>query len=164
VIFLKIKKMNLLQVISCLLLACIPHLAYCIGINQSILIEKYGFNNESNEIDLSESSIDSIDINTFKGYDKLEKLFLEDNKLRKLDYGLFNHLLNLRELWLESNIIVSIDRNVFVGLNKLEKVCLNDNPISLMFPSNIKPLCDSNPNCIIKINEKCIKETTSITI
>jgi hypothetical protein len=36
------------------------------------------------EIDLSKRGIDSIDINTFKGYNKLEKLFLENNKLRKL--------------------------------------------------------------------------------
>ena len=123
--------------------------------------QKYGFKIDSNEIDLSESSIESIDINTFNSYNKLENLYLQDNKLKQLEYGLFNHLLNLKELWLESNNIVSIDRNVFVGLNKLEKVCLSDNPISLLFPSNIKPLCDSNPNCSIKINEKCIKDTTT---
>jgi Leucine-rich repeat (LRR) protein len=152
-----------LLIISSLLLACITQLTYCAGINQSILIQKYGFSIDSNEIDLSESSIDSIDINTFKGYNKLEKLYLHDNKLRQLEYGLFNNLTNLRELWLESNNIISIDRNVFAGMNKLEKVCLNDNPISLMFPNMIKPLCDSNPNCSIKINEKCIKETTTIS-
>jgi hypothetical protein len=70
-------------------------------------------------------------------------------------------LSNLRELWLESNVIVSIDRNVFVGLDKLKKVCFNDNPIRLMFPIKIKPLCDTNPNYSIKINKKCIKDTTS---
>ncbi len=53
-----------------------------------------------------------------------------------------------RELWLESNSKISIDKNVFIGLNKLEKVCLND----------IKPLCDTNSLCILKINEKCIKD------
>jgi Leucine-rich repeat (LRR) protein len=143
------------------LVACFTQLSSSVGINQSILIETYLYEIDSIEIDLSRRSIDSIDINTFKGYSKLEKLFLEDNKLKKLEYGLFNHLSNLRELWLESNIIVSIDRNVFVGLNLLQKVCLNDNPISLMFPSNIKPLCDTNPNCNIKINENCLKDTTS---
>jgi Leucine-rich repeat (LRR) protein len=143
------------------LVACFTQLSSSVGINQSILIETYLYEIDSIEIDLSRRSIDSIDINTFKGYSKLEKLFLEDNKLKKLEYGLFNHLSNLRELWLESNIIVSIDRNVFVGLNLLQKVCLNDNPISIMFPSNIKPLCDTNPNCNIKINENCLKDTTS---
>jgi len=143
-----------------IILACIQ-LIYSAGINQSLLIEKYGFSIDSNEIDLSERSIDSIDINTFKGYNSLEKLYLEDNKLSQLEYGLFNHLLNLRELWLQSNNIVSINRNVFKGLNKLEKVCLSDNPISEMFPSNLKPLCESNSNCNIKINEKCIRDIYS---
>jgi hypothetical protein len=150
--------MNLL--IVNILLAYIIQLTCSVGINQSILIATYLYEIDSIEIDLSRRSIDTIDVNTFKGYNKLEKLFLDDNKLRQLDYGVFNHLLNLKELWLESNNIVSIDRNVFVGLNQLEKVCLNDNPISVMFPSNIKPLCDSNPNCNIKINEKCIKDAT----
>ena len=143
------------------LVACFTQLSSSVGINQSILIETYLYEIDSIEIDLSRRSIDSIDINTFKGFNKLEKLFLEDNKLKKLEYGLFNHLSNLRELWLESNFIISIDRNVFVGLNLLQKVCLNGNPISLMFPSNIEPLCDTNPNCNIKINENCIKDASS---
>jgi hypothetical protein len=66
-------------------------------------------------------------------------------------------LYNLRELWIESNKLISVDRNIFVGLNKLEKVCLFDNPISAMFPTYLKPLCDSNPYCKIKITEKCIR-------
>jgi hypothetical protein len=151
--------MNLL--IINIFLAYIIQLTCFVGINQSILIETYLYEIDSIEIDLSRRSIDSIDVNTFKGYNKLEKLFLDDNKIRQLDYGVFNHLLNLKELWLESNNIISIDRNVFVGLNQLEKVCLNDNPISVMFPSNIKPLCDTNPNCNIKIKERCIKDTAS---
>jgi Leucine-rich repeat (LRR) protein len=130
-------------------------------LNQSILIEEYGFDIDSLEIDLSKKSIDSIDINSFKGYIKLEWLFLEKNKIKQLEYGLFNHLSNLRELWLESNNIVSINKNAFLGLNKLEKVCLYDNPISLIFPSNIIQLCDTNPSCNITINQKCVKNTTS---
>ena len=113
------------------------------------------------EIDLSVNSIDIIHIDTFKGFHKLEKLYLDYNKIKQLDYGLFTHLENLKEIWLDSNNIVSIDRNVFVGLEKLEKVCLNDNPISQMFPSNVKPLCDTNPICTVKINEKCIRDTPS---
>jgi len=144
-----------------ILLAVIIQLTSSIGINQSLLIQKYGFDINSVEIDLSERSIDSIEINTFKGYTKLEKLYLEENKIERIENGLFNHLTNLRELWLESNKIISIERNVFNGLNSLEKVCISNNPISIMFPSNIKPLCDTNPICTIKINEKCIKDVTS---
>jgi len=126
-----------------------------------ILFQEYNYNNNSKIIDLSNKSLDKIDINTFKGLINLESLYLNDNKIKQLENGLFNQLYNLRELWLESNKISSIDRDIFVGLNKLQKVCLSDNPISLMFPSIIKPLCDTNPNCNIKINENCIKDTTS---
>ena len=146
-----------------ILFVAIIQLTSSIGINQSLLIQKYGFDIDSVVIDLSEKSIDTIDINTFIGFTKLEKLYLEDNKLKQLENGLFNHLDSLKEVWLESNNIVSIDRNVFVGLNKLEKVCLKDNPISFLFPTNIKPLCETNPICTIKINEKCIKDITSKT-
>ena len=144
-----------------ILLVSIFQFASSIEINQSLLIQKYGFNIDSVVIDLSERSIDTIDINTFIGFTKLEKLYLEENKINQLANGLFNHLESLKEVWLESNNIISIDRNVFVGLNNLEKVCLKDNPISIMFPTNIKPLCDTNPMCTIKINEKCIKDIPS---
>jgi Leucine-rich repeat (LRR) protein len=147
-----------------ILLAYIFQLTSSIGIDQSLLIENYGFDIDSTEIDLSRKSIDSIDINTFKGFTKLEKLFLDDNKIKQLEYGLFNHLSNLKEIWLESNSIVTVDKNVFVGLNKLEKVCITDNPISLAFPNSIKPLCDTNPNCKINVNEKCFKDIQSIYI
>ena len=143
------------------LLASFLQSTYSISINQTILFEKYRFNINSVVIDLSEKSIDNIDTNTFQGCNKLEKLFLQDNKIKILEYGLFNNLENLKELWLENNNIISIDRNIFIGLDKLQKVCLNENPISLMFPNNIKPLYDTpNPNCDIKINEKCIKDNT----
>jgi hypothetical protein len=99
-VFKKKLKMNMLLIIN-FFLVCIIKLTASVGINQSLLIETYKYEIDSIEIDLSRRSIDSVDINTFKGYNKLEKLFLEDNKLRKLEYGLFNHLLNLRELWLE---------------------------------------------------------------
>jgi hypothetical protein len=125
-------------------------------VNQTLLFAKYGYNKDSVIVDLSEKSIDIIDINTFQGLKSLELLFLHENKLQRLETGLFNSLNNLREIWLESNNIVSVDRTIFVGLNKLEKVCFNNNPIGLMFPINIIPLCETNPYCTIKINEKCI--------
>lgn len=146
-----------------ILFVALFHFTMSIEMNQSLLINKYGFDINSVVIDLSGRKIDTIDINTFKGYTKLEKLYLEENEIQHLEYGLLNHLESLKEVWLESNLIVSIDRNVFDGLNKLEIVCLKDNPISLMFPTNIRPLCETNPICTIKINEKCIKDITSKT-
>ncbi len=134
------------------------------NINQTLLFEKYGYNKDSVLIDLSEKSIEIIDKNTFQGLTNLEILFLDENKIRRLEYGLFDGLENVREIWLEFNYIISVNKDIFEGLNKLEKVCFNDNPISIMFPNNTKQLCVRNPNCTIKINEKCIKIITSISI
>ena len=80
-----------------ILFAVIIQLTSSIGLNQSLLIQKYGFEINSVEIDLSERSIDYIDINTFKGYNKLEKLHLEENKIKQLEYGLLNHLESLKD-------------------------------------------------------------------
>jgi len=35
-------------------------------------------------------------MNTFIGYTKLEKLYLEENKITKLEYELLNNLINLK--------------------------------------------------------------------
>ena len=143
------------------LIAIIVQNIVAIDLNQTILFQKYGYNINSIEIDLSSSSIELIDINTFKDMYNLEKLYLDDNKIKQLGNGVFQDLINLRVLWLESNNIISIDRNIFINLNKLELVCLSNNPISSMFPNNVKPLCNDakNPECKIEITDKCNKNT-----
>ncbi len=35
----------------------------------------------------------------------LVKIYLDDNKIKQLDNGLFNDLINQRELWLEYQLI-----------------------------------------------------------
>jgi len=135
------------------------------GLNKSVLIMEHGFATNSVVIDLSVKSIDSIDLNTFNDYVKLEELYLDDNKLTQLQTGLFSNLVNLRELWLESNHIISIDKSIFNGLINLELVCLSNNPVTTLFPNQVASLCDSsNPKCKIKVAEKCQrKQTTRIT-
>lgn len=132
-----------------------------IDLNQTILFQKYGYNINSIEIDLSSSSIEIIDVNTFKDMTNVVKLYLDDNKIKQLDNGLFNDLINLRELWLESNNIISIDKNIFINFNKLELVCFSNNPISIMFPNNVRQLCNTiyNSKCKIEITDKCKKNT-----
>jgi len=132
-------------------------------LNKSILIDEFGYATDSVLIDLSFESIDSIDLNTFNEYVKLEELYLQENKLSKLEAGLLSNLVNLRQSWLESNFLVSIDKNIFNGLNNLELVCLSNNPISTLFSSHIASLCSSsNPKCQIKPLDKCQrKETTT---
>ena len=135
----------------------------CRQLNQSILIELYGYSINSFQIDLSGLSFDAIDLGTFVGFNNLEIIYLEDNKISKIEQGLFNDVRNLRELWLESNNINSINRNAFVGLNSLELVCLDNNPISTLFPNSLATICETNSKCKVKIFEKCIKISTSLT-
>ena len=133
------------------------------ALNKSILIEQFGYSLNSDYIDLSGQNIDLIDVNTFDGFDQLEELYLEKNKINKIENGLFNKLTKLRELWLESNAIVSIDRNSFFGSNDLELVCLSKNPVSVLFPNSLASICETNKKCVVKITEICIRKESSTT-
>lgn len=152
--------MKIFIIILNILLAIICKRTSAISLNQDVLIETHGFSINSVEIDLTDKNITEIDINTFNGFNNLEILNLEENLITRLD-NVFIGLLNLRELWLQSNRIISVDFNIFVGLNKLEKVCFDDNPISEMYPERLRQFCSSNPKCVIYVDEKCIKATPS---
>lgn len=65
----------------------------------------------------------------------LLKTACKDNKIQKIDPSLFKGLINIREIWLESNTIISIDKSAFVDLNNLELICLGDNPITFIVPT-----------------------------
>ena len=54
-------------------------------LNQTILFETYGYSVDSVFIDLNGKSIDSIDSHTFSGYNKLQVLHLDDNKLKSIN-------------------------------------------------------------------------------
>jgi Leucine-rich repeat (LRR) protein len=130
-----------------------------VPLNQSLLFTTYGYNKNSTSINLFARSINEIDVDTFAGLDKLEVLYLHDNKIAKIDSLLFKGLSNLRELWLESNNIVTIDKNAFGNLTNLELVCLNDNPLSSNFPGIVSSLCSNSPRCVLKVTEKCLNST-----
>lgn len=40
-------------------------------------------------------------------------------------------------------------------MNKLLKVCIYNNPISKYFPEKLQKICETNPNCIVKISDAC---------
>lgn len=129
-----------------------------IEINQTILFRKYGHSFNSEFINLTDQNIDSINVDTFKGLNKLEILYLEKNNLRYLDSSLFKDLVNLKEIWLENNRIVSVDKNIFEGLTNLEIVCLKNNPISDAFPTFIQQLCKYTSKCTVQIAKNCVKK------
>ena len=72
-----------------ILLVAIFQFESSIEINQSLLIQKYGFNIDSVVIDLSGRYIDTIEINTFIGYTKLEKILFrrkQNKAIRKRSF------------------------------------------------------------------------------
>ena len=85
----------------------------CLELNQTILFQYFGYSNTSDVIDLSNQNITSIDRLTFRGLSKLGYLYLQNNKLERLEGELFLDLLGLRQIWFESNNIVSIDDATF---------------------------------------------------
>ena len=138
------------------------NLSNAIELNQTVLFQTFNYNHESVYIDLHKESIVSIHLSSFIGLEKLEVLYLQDNRIKRIEKDVFKDLVNLRQLWLESNNIVSFDRDALLGLHNLELVCLNDNPIQELFQSNLIPICNStsNPKCVVKTTEKCVPEST----
>ena len=148
------------------------------------------------ELNLNGMKIDYIDKKSFEDISKLKKLYLNNNLISFVDASMFEGMLynylkvlsiftsiyrliivkglnDLEEIWLESNNIVVFDLNSLVGLNKLLKVCIYNNPISKYFPEKLQKICETNPNCIVKISETCsfpdafqtnIATTTTTTI
>ena len=68
------------------------------NINKTFL-ELNGFTTDSVKIDLSKRGILTIDPATFVDFKKLEILYLNENKISRIESGTFNQLVNLRELW-----------------------------------------------------------------
>ncbi len=110
---------------------------------------------ERKQLDLSSLGIQTIHYDTFNGLSNLEKLNLDYNKLRKIDFNL-KDLYNLKYLSLQFNEIVQFGKNELVGLNQLELVCLYNNPLSALFPTSLSDLCSSNPKCIVNTVSKCL--------
>ena len=72
------------------------------------VLNGWGFNVNSKEIDLSSRSISSIPDNTFQTFVNTERLFLGSNKLTKLTTMTFNGLNNLQVLDLAGNKIDTV--------------------------------------------------------
>jgi Leucine-rich repeat (LRR) protein len=63
-----------------------------------ILLSEYGYSNNSVLIDLSSKNIESIDVNTFIGFTNLQVLYLNKNKLSRLNEPVFKNISNLKEI------------------------------------------------------------------
>ena len=130
-----------------------------IQINSTTLVN-LGFSNDSVVIDLSNFNIEGIFPGTFDGYENLTYLYLDSNKLKKVEAKTFAKLENLKEIWLESNEITSFDKNALIDSKNIQVICMNNNPVSVIFPQLLQGLCGTNPSCTVKIKENCKRKVS----
>lgn len=72
---------------------------------------------------------DGISKNAFKNNDKLEEIWLQDNKITRLEFGTFNHLANLIVLDLGGNSLKYFPHELVVGLKNLRLLALYSNDL-----------------------------------
>lgn len=78
---------------------------------------------------LKENSIKELKTDTFMETKTLEIIFLNKNRISKIEDGAFNGLSHLIELILDENLIVAMTPHTFDGLVKLEALSLWNNKI-----------------------------------
>ena len=92
-------------------------------------------------IDLSSNNIDYIDFkNTFKRLTKLKSLYLQNNKLVKVDK--LPQLPSLMFLWLDDNNITTINKEAFKNCFLLTDIRLDHNQIENIDRETFKDLHD----------------------
>ena len=108
-------------------------------LNREFIVEKFGISDYQidleyrlknlTQIELNNNKIRKIDLNVFKGLEKLETISLSHNEIEELVVGLFEDLLKLKSLHLANNKLKRIDSNTFKNLIELTKLSLQDNLI-----------------------------------
>ena len=98
-------------------------------------------------------------------YPKLTHVYLNSNKITRIEADTFRNVKSMTHLYLNDNKITSIDGLAFQGLVNLRQVYLHDNPVATISnPSDLSQLlqvlqlCGSaNPLCAICFSESCSK-------
>ncbi|MDE2975259.1 MAG: cadherin domain-containing protein [Gemmatimonadota bacterium] len=80
-------------------------------------------------LDLSDSTIVSLNAGDFEGLTSLEVLLLNNNQLTFLPVGVFNELTSLQHLDLNNNSLTFLPIGIFGGLASLEGLLLDNNPL-----------------------------------
>jgi Leucine-rich repeat (LRR) protein len=109
----------------------IGNLALDMNTNQIEEIDSKTFESFTNlkYLFLNGNKLRRIEPNTFKSLDKLLQLTIYDNQIEEIDATMFETLVNLKELDLSCNKLKRIGSNLFSRLVKLEKLYLIDNQI-----------------------------------
>jgi len=83
-------------------------------------------------LDLSDSTIVSLNAGDFEGLTSLEVLLLNNNQLTFLPVGVFNELTSLQRLDLNNNSLTFLPIGIFGGLASLEGLLLDNNPLKAL--------------------------------
>ncbi|KAM0680385.1 hypothetical protein GINT2_001444 [Glugoides intestinalis] len=81
-------------------------------------------------LSLRRNNIKELQPNLFNNLQKLESLWLYDNKLTEIPSCVFDGLVNLKSLWLQNNNIKELQPNIFNNLQKLEELNLDNNKLT----------------------------------
>lgn len=84
------------------------------------------------------SKIYNVDM--FANMSKLERLYLDGNKITHFQPGLFDGLASLEQLYLGGNRLKSLEPNVFQGLSSLKVLRLNYNQLESLDPQALAGL------------------------
>lgn len=98
-----------------------------------------------NELGLKSNQISKFSADDFKDFRSsktLEKLYLGNNGIKKLDVGVFDELENLKVLYLDYNGLEKISKEHFQNLKHLEKLVLEGNRIKKSDIDNLGPQVD----------------------
>lgn len=82
----------------------------------------------------------AITEDSFQGAHSLQFLYLQQNRIEKLDAGTFVHAPNLNEINLAENLIKLVSTDAFVGLEHLESLSLENNDIAFFGLETFYPL------------------------
>ena len=124
--------------------------------------------------DLGWNIIDKIHPNAFESFKHLQKLYLNDNRIKHLSIDVFKSLSKLNVLYLSNNELLTLDYNLFSPLKVLKELYMSNNTIQHLNPLNFEwqpSLCKLNisRNRLVKIppllkcevkNDKCYIDFT----
>ena len=108
---------------------------------------------------ITKSSLSLIEFRDFKKMKKLQKLYLNENKIKKISPCVFRYAQNLETIELSGNQIEELNEDIFMNLPNLQQLHMNDNLLvrleSGLFRNNLnlrKIFMQLNSLEIIEIN------------
>ena len=98
-------------------------------------------------LDLGWNIIDKIHPNALENFKHLQKLYLNDNRIKHLSVGVFKSLSKLKVLYLSNNKLLTLDYYLFSPLQVLNELYMSNNTIQDLNP----PIFEWQPS-LCKLN------------